>query len=345
MALAVSSSPCLAQASKPSDEPPPPPAPAVEYDPKAWKDFVSQEGGFSVSMPAPPKPNRQDVDTPMGKIPAHFYVAETGAGGYAVGYADFPKYSESPDYVSAVLDGARDKVLAAGAGRKLLREKEITVEGYGGREWLVADGQMLFRAETFLVKGRFYQLVLLTPMGVAFNNGRAGADGAGMTDFYEGLSKRFFGSFKLLAADTATGDSTGSAAATPTEGEVDRLLKSLREKGETVYFVCAEGTKCQPSPDVSGTIPADKAANIHVITKPQPEYPLIAKAARAQGNVVVQAVVDEEGKVIAAQAISGNPLLQAAAVKASREARFSPMLLEGKPVKVVGTISYNFALK
>ena len=78
-----------------------------------------------------------------------------------------------------------------------------------------------------------------------------------------------------------------------------------------------------------------------ILSKPQPAYPPIARAARAQGAVTVQIVVGEEGKVMAAQAISGHPLLQAAAVKAAREARFSPFLLDGKPVKVSGVITYT----
>ncbi len=48
--------------------------------------------------------------------------------------------------------------------------------------------------------------------------------------------------------------------------------------------------------------------NGKAISKPAPPYPPIAKAARAQGTVTVQIVVDEEGRVISAQAISGHPL-------------------------------------
>ena len=81
------------------------------------------------------------------------------------------------------------------------------------------------------------------------------------------------------------------------------------------------------------------------ISKPAPIYPTIAKAARAQGSVVVQVVVDEDGYVIAAQAVSGNPLLQAAAVEAAQQAKLSPTLLSGQPVKVSGTLTYNFALE
>jgi protein TonB len=53
-------------------------------------------------------------------------------------------------------------------------------------------------------------------------------------------------------------------------------------------------------------------------------------------------LIDEKGNVLSATAISGHPLLRAAAVEAARGAKFSPTLLSGQPVKVSGVISYNF---
>jgi periplasmic protein TonB len=84
--------------------------------------------------------------------------------------------------------------------------------------------------------------------------------------------------------------------------------------------------------------------NGKAISKPQPPYPQIAKAARASGTVTVQITVDESGRVISASAVSGHPLLRAAAEGAARQARFSPTLLSGQPVKVTGVITYNFVL-
>jgi protein TonB len=85
--------------------------------------------------------------------------------------------------------------------------------------------------------------------------------------------------------------------------------------------------------------------NGKAISKPQPAYPAIAKAARASGTVTVQVTVDESGRVISANAVGGHPLLQQAAVAAARQARFSPTLLSGQPVKVNGVITYNFVLQ
>ncbi|MCA1594384.1 MAG: TonB family protein [Acidobacteria bacterium] len=90
-------------------------------------------------------------------------------------------------------------------------------------------------------------------------------------------------------------------------------------------------------PSVSGGVLNGKA-----ISKPAPAYPPIAKAAHAAGMVVVQVTVDESGNVTEAKAVSGHPLLQQAAVAAARQARFTPTLLSGKPVKVSGVITYEF---
>jgi len=84
--------------------------------------------------------------------------------------------------------------------------------------------------------------------------------------------------------------------------------------------------------------------NGKVISKPVPEYPAIARAARAEGTVTVRVTFDEEGKVISARAAGGHPLLQQAAVKAAYKARFSPVRLSGQPVKVTGVITYTFVL-
>ena len=78
---------------------------------------------------------------------------------------------------------------------------------------------------------------------------------------------------------------------------------------------------------------------------PEPVYPPIAKAAGAEGVVSVRITVDEDGNVVEARAVSGHPLLQSAAVDAARASKFKPTVVDGKPVKVSGVISYVFALK
>src|ERR1700752_1009422 len=101
-----------------------------------------------------------------------------------------------------------------------------------------------------------------------------------------------------------------------------------------------------PPPEVKPTPPrapiSGGVLNGKAISLPKPAYPPIARAAHASGTVVVQVLIDENGSVVSAHAVSGHPLLQAAAVGAAKQARFSPTKLSRQPVKVTGVIQYNF---
>ena len=77
---------------------------------------------------------------------------------------------------------------------------------------------------------------------------------------------------------------------------------------------------------------------------PPPVYPDTARRMRQSGLVQVEVVVDENGKVISARALSGPATLRDVAVVAAYRARFSPTKLSGQPVKVTGQINYNFTL-
>lgn len=93
------------------------------------------------------------------------------------------------------------------------------------------------------------------------------------------------------------------------------------------------------SKSISGGVLNGKAIEL-----PQPPFPPAARAVRASGAVSVQVMVDEKGNVSSASAVSGHPLLRAAAVQAARNAKFKPTMLSGKPVKVTGVLTYNFSL-
>jgi TonB family protein len=82
--------------------------------------------------------------------------------------------------------------------------------------------------------------------------------------------------------------------------------------------------------------------NSKAVTLPKPEYPQAAQSVRASGEVKVQVVIDEQGNVTSAEAISGHPLLRQAAEKAARQSKFTPTYLTGQAVKVTGAIVYNF---
>jgi len=88
---------------------------------------------------------------------------------------------------------------------------------------------------------------------------------------------------------------------------------------------------------ISGGVLNGKATSLA-----KPSFPAAARAVGASGAVNVQVVIDENGDIVSATAISGHPLLQQAAVQAARASKFSPTTLEGQPVRVSGVIVYNF---
>jgi TonB family protein len=137
--------------------------------------------------------------------------------------------------------------------------------------------------------------------------------------------------------ETSSSEQTTSKRDKRSSGEVDRILEDLYLRREDVVESCLEN--CEKAQE-----PSKKISGGGLVTKMKAAYPPIAVAARASGKVLVLIVIDEEGKVIAAQSISGHPLLQAAAVRAARESTFNPYLLEGAPTKVMGTLTYKFVL-
>jgi TonB family protein len=122
---------------------------------------------------------------------------------------------------------------------------------------------------------------------------------------------------------TASGPSTGSATvvhmvdAPPAPPIVQRPVPAIVSKG----VITGEATEL-----------------------PKPAYPALAKQTGTHGSVNVQVLIDENGRVISAHAVSGHPLLTPEAVKAAYRARFSPTRLGDQPVKVSGIITYNFLL-
>ena len=132
----------------------------------------------------------------------------------------------------------------------------------------------------------------------------------------------------------------------------DELEKTVTPVPPTVLIAMQAQAELPPPPPppFKGVSPrhiviSGGVLNGKAVSKPQPVYPPIAMAAKAQGTVVVQILLDEEGKVLSANAVSGHPLLQQAAVAAARTAKFSPTFLSGQPVKVSGVITYNFVLE
>ena len=81
-----------------------------------------------------------------------------------------------------------------------------------------------------------------------------------------------------------------------------------------------------------------------LIRQVKPEYPALARQARIQGTVVLQAVIGKDGTVQNLRVVSGHPMLAAAAIDAVRQWLYRPYYLNGEPVEVDTQINVNFAL-
>ena len=90
---------------------------------------------------------------------------------------------------------------------------------------------------------------------------------------------------------------------------------------------------------VGGNVVAAK-----ILRRIQPEYPEIARRERLQGSVKLHAVIAKDGTISMLRVLTGFCSLAEAAMKAVRQWRYSPTLLEGNPVEVDTTIDVIFAL-
>jgi periplasmic protein TonB len=75
---------------------------------------------------------------------------------------------------------------------------------------------------------------------------------------------------------------------------------------------------------------------------PEPEYPVLAREARLSGVVVIEAVIDEHGKVTGMRAISGQPMLISAALSAVSKRRYEPTVLDGEPTPIDLRVEVSF---
>lgn len=100
-----------------------------------------------------------------------------------------------------------------------------------------------------------------------------------------------------------------------------------------------------PPPTPAGPLrPGGRIRTPRRLVDVAPVYPTIAQSARVEGEVVIDAIIGEDGRVRDATVQSGHPLLKDAALTAVRQWVFSPTTLNGEPVAVVMTVTVVFRL-
>jgi periplasmic protein TonB len=81
-----------------------------------------------------------------------------------------------------------------------------------------------------------------------------------------------------------------------------------------------------------------------LIRKVPPTYPPLARQARIQGTVILQAQISKTGDIENLQLVSGHPMLAPAAIEAVKQWKYKPYLLNGEPVEVDTQVQVNFTL-
>jgi periplasmic protein TonB len=108
-----------------------------------------------------------------------------------------------------------------------------------------------------------------------------------------------------------------------------------------------EGTRLLPVTPPKPTVTHIRLSHIDeglLIRKVQPTYPPLAKSARIQGEVVMQAMISKQGTIENLHVLGGHPMLVPAAIDAVRQWRYRPYILNGEPVEVETQITVNFSL-
>ena len=127
------------------------------------------------------------------------------------------------------------------------------------------------------------------------------------------------------AADKATTDAT--SARERAEAEEARKAKAAAARREKLDKAIRVGGQIRPPIRIKEVAPV---------------YPAIAQSARVQGDVVIEATIDDEGKVADARVVKSVPLLDQAALDAVRQWEYQPSLLNGVPTAVVMTVTVKF---
>jgi protein TonB len=107
------------------------------------------------------------------------------------------------------------------------------------------------------------------------------------------------------------------------------------------------GAALPPPPKAAAPSRIKQGGNVtaaSIVTQTRPVYPPLARQARIQGNVLLHAIIDKDGRVAQLEVVSGHPLLVQAALDAVKQWRYKPTLLNGDPVEVDTQITVTFTM-
>jgi protein TonB len=118
-------------------------------------------------------------------------------------------------------------------------------------------------------------------------------------------------------------------------------------RNSVLHSILSSGFNVLPPPAHPTVTRAPLTSRImegNLVHKVKPEYPAMARQARIQGTVVLEAVISREGTIQNLQVLSGHPMLVPSALAAVRQWRYRPYFLNGAPVEVETQVTVNFVL-
>jgi len=113
---------------------------------------------------------------------------------------------------------------------------------------------------------------------------------------------------------------------------------------EQVSEPASDAAASSTAPPARLSVPSNVIA-ASIVSQTPPEYPPQARAGRIQGEVVLHAIIDKEGKISEVQVLRGDDLLAQSALEAVRQWRYKPMLADGEAKEQDTTIVVTFSLE
>src|SRR5271167_4637147 len=144
----------------------------------------------------------------------------------------------------------------------------------------------------------------------------------------------------MIKEDEAPPPSTGVAGVVGgvpggTPGGVSGGILDMLGKAPTIVPKAATPQRVRVSQGVSQGL---------LVRQVKPTYPPLARQARIQGTVVLQALISKDGSITSLTLVSGHPMLAPSAIDAVKQWKYKPYLLNGEPVEVETEVQVNFTL-
>ena len=312
-----------------------------------WQTISPENEEFTVSMPKNTTTEQTTFPYHKMELSARLYLAKSSGPVLAIAslsgiksnpaaYTDFARFNS---YMDAFKNYFPEKVRSKDTLTKLTLVSSRPFNGHTSRSYKMTIGDLSGTVQAFATKKRFYALVSLN------------------TKKDDALDEKFISSFVLPERQieqpkvATAGDAGQVNAEEATVQRPNQPAELALEPNQPTQ----PGTENRTDPNAANNQPnagnqqpnqaGQKRGPINggvlngkAIYLPMPEIP----HGDPGGVVVVAVMVDEQGNVTDARAISGPAHLHTAAATAARLARFSPTLLMGEPVKVSGTINYSF---